>query len=117
MAQPQELFEFELDGSLQRRTSLQAPLARLARAQSGTRAEVLALVADGPEGSLLAQLRIWGETEISFALARLPLGGRPPSIVIPTDGRELGTMKTPLLGKKGDSTLFLNRYTATILQR
>lgn len=117
LARPQELFQFDLDGNLQQRTSLRAPLARLAKTRGGTRAVVIALVGDGRSGSLLAQLHISGETKISFALARLPLDGGPPTIVEPTDGGELGTMQMPLLGRKGDSTLFLNRYTATILQR
>ncbi len=87
----------------------------MARIRGGTRAVVMAAVGDGR--GLLAQLHISGKTKISFALARLPLDGGPPTIVEPADGGELGTMQVPLIGRNGDATLFLNRYTATILQR
>ena len=74
----------------------------------------MAVVGDGRGRSLLAQLHILGK-KISFALARLPLDGGPPTIVEPTDGGERDTMQVPLIGRNGDTTLFLNRYTATIL--
>ena len=69
--------------------------------------------------SLMAQVRIWGEGQksVSLLLARLPLDGSRPQSLESADGTALGTSDFPLLGRSGNETLFLNRYTATILRR
>jgi hypothetical protein len=69
--------------------------------------------------SLMAQVRIWGEGQksVSLRLARLPLDGSRPQSLESADGTPLGTSDFPLLGRSGNETLFLSRYTATILRR
>jgi len=119
MAQREELFQFDLDGRLERRTSLRQPLTRFAREHDGVRADVVKLAGDGQDGSLLAEVRVWGEGQkrVSLFLVRLPPDGARPQTVESTDGIELGTSDVPLLGTSGGAVLFLNRYTATILRR
>ena len=120
MAEPDELFQFALDGKLQRRTSLRQGLARLASNLGGVRAEIKALAADSRSASVLAEVCIWGddhgEEKLSFALARLSLEGTRPQVLEPADCGELGTFQV-LLGRSPDAILLLNRYTATILRR
>ena len=69
--------------------------------------------------NLLARVRIWseGDEKVSLFLARLSLDGKRPQTAGATDGDELGRPQFPLLGTSGESILFLNRYTATILRR
>ena len=116
MAKLQELFQFDLEGKLQRRVPLQEALTQLARDHGGERAQILTLATEAQSASLLTQVHI-RSAPIPSALVRLPLDGGRPSSVEPADGGELGTLDVPLLGRSGDSTLFLNRYTATILRR
>jgi hypothetical protein len=116
IAKLQELFQFDVEGKLQRRVSLEAALTRLARDHGGERAQIVKLATEARSASLLTQLHI-RSAPIPSALVRLPLDGGPPSSVEAADGSELGTLDVPLLGRSGDSTLFLNKYTATILRR
>jgi hypothetical protein len=119
MADIDELLEFDLEGKLQRRWSLEKALTRLARDHGGVRADVVNLAAESERASLMAQVRIWGEGQksVSLLLARLPLDGSRPQSLESADGTALGTSDFPLLGRSGNETLFLNRYTATILRR
>jgi len=119
MADIDELLEFDFDGKLQRRTSFREALARLAREHGGVRADLVKLAGGGQAANLLAKVRIWseGDEKFSVALARLSLDGKRSQMLEATDGDELGTGQFPLLGMNGDSVLFLNRYTATILRR
>jgi hypothetical protein len=116
VAPDQELFEFDLEGRLQRRTSLAKPLAEFARDQRGNRARVVTLV-DDSNGSLLAQIHMWTARRPSLFLARLPLDGSRPQGLEAVDGSGLGTTQVPLVGKDGSAAVFFNRYTATILRR
>ena len=119
MADSDELFEFDLDGKLQRRTSLHEPLARLARDHHGARAEIVTLAGNPRAVSEIAEVRIWtqGDEDVSPALVRLFLDGRRPQTLEAADGTALATASFPLLGTIGDEVLFLNRYTATLLRR
>jgi hypothetical protein len=120
MSEPDELFQFDLDGELRRRTPLRQGLARLARDLGGVRAEIKTLATDSQSASVLAEVCIWGddhgEESLSFALARLSLEGKRPQALEHADCGELGTFQV-LLGRSADAIVFLNRYTAAILRR
>jgi hypothetical protein len=119
MADIDGLLEFDFEGKLQRRTSFREALSRLASDHNGVRAELVTLASGGQAANLLAKVRIWseGDEKVSLVLARLSLDGKRPQTVGATDGDELGGPQFPLLGLSGESVLFLNRYTATILRR
>lgn len=117
LAKPQELFQFDLDGRLQTRTPLRHALAQLTSNYGGTQAAVMTMVADEQSATVLAHVRIWGDKEATFALARLPLDGTGPVVAKPARGVELDGGQVALLGKSGHSTLFLNRHSSTILHR
>jgi hypothetical protein len=110
LAGPQEFFQFDPGGTLQRRVSLRDPLTRL----RADRAVIMSLVDYG--ASLLMQVAISRNGEWSILLARVPMKGGPPTVLQPVD-RELGTSRVPLVGKSGQAMLFLNKYTGTILRR
>ena len=119
MADSGELFEFDLDGKLQNRTSLHESLARLARDHQGARADIVTLAGNPQTGSLIAEVRIWtkDDEDVSPAVVRLFLDGRRPQTLEAADGTALATSSFPLLGTIGEDVLFLNTYTATLLRR
>ena len=119
LADSAELFEFDLDGRLQRRASLRESLTRAARENGGVRADVMNIARDAEGASVLAQVIVWtkGDEDVSFALVRLFLDGRRAQTLESADGVELTTSFFPLLSRVGTDVLFLNRYTATLLRR
>ncbi len=115
LAAPQELFQFDPDGTLQRRLSLREALTQLRSASAATEAHVMNLVVEGE--SLLMQVSIWGNGDPSSPLARVPMAGGRPTVLHPVESGEIGTFDVPLVGKSGASMLFLNKLSGTILRR
>lgn len=117
IAGTQELFEYDLEGRLQRRTSLAESLAQLARDRRASNPQVVTLVSDPANAALLARVRLDTGKRFSVVLASVPLDGGRPRVLEPEDGSELGTGQMPLVGRDGSARVFINRYTATILRR
>jgi hypothetical protein len=113
LARPQDLLEFDLDGSLQRRTPLATTLARLAKEHNAPYASLTNAISEGAGASMLAEVLAIGKKHV---LARFSRDGSRATLIEPEEP-ELGTTFKPLIGMKGNALIFLNRYTGTFLQR
>lgn len=117
LGKTQELFEYDLDGVLQRRTSLRDSLSTIASQAQASQLEVMTVVRDESGTSVLLQVRLFVEGKVSFDLARVVLAPKVLVRTLPLDDREIAAGGVRLLGQIGGSMVFFDKDNLKMLRR